>query len=65
MNAILTRFSLLMPTFSLLCSPQDLAGPTSPRRERSPTNHELKVRESEASVLCLAPYICGAEVLDQ
>ena len=30
-----------------------------------PYQSRTYVRESEASALCLAPYICGAEVLDQ
>ena len=36
---VLTYLSLLMPGFSLPCSPSPLTSVTSPRRERSPTNY--------------------------
>ena len=39
-------------------------GPTSPRMERSPTDFHLRANPA-ASVQCLAPYIVGAEILDQ
>ena len=40
-SVILTHFALLMPAFSLPCSPPNLAGSTSPRMERSPTDSDL------------------------
>ena len=55
----LTYLSLLMPGFSLLCSPSPLTGVTSPRRERSPTNLHFRVG-SVASVLCFSPAISSA-----
>ncbi len=55
----LTYLSLLMPGFSLLCSPSPLTAVTSPRRERSPTNLHLCVG-SVASVLCFSPVISSA-----
>ena len=40
-SVILTHFALLMPAFSLPCSPPNLAGSTSPHMERSPTDSEI------------------------
>ncbi len=64
-SVILTHFALLMPAFSLPCSPQNLAGSTSPHMERSPTDSEISFSNPQASVPCLAPSIFGATILDQ
>ena len=53
-SMILTCFSLLMPTFSLLSTPRPLAGTASARSRRSPTRPAC-LPDSGASVVCLAP----------
>ncbi len=51
----LTYLSLLMPGFSLLCSPSPLTAVTSPRRERSPTNSTPSSRVPWLRCCALAP----------
>ena len=59
---ILTLFSLLIPAFSLLYSPQLLAGTASLRIECSSTNHINMIPKLRCCVL--APDIFGAGPLD-
>ena len=63
MGGILTLLSLLMPAFSLLCSPPLLTVWLQPAYD-APLPLTFK-RKSIASVIGLAPDIFGARSLDQ
>ena len=54
-SRFLTWISLLMPGFSLPCSPSPLTGVTSPHRERSPTTHMLSHMSPWLRYCALAP----------
>ena len=62
MGEILTHLSLLMPAFSLVCSPQFLSILLLPTYN-APL--PLDLIKSTTSVLDLAPEIFGAKSLDQ
>ena len=63
-SVILTHFALLMPAFSLVCSPHTLPGVLHPTYNAPLPIRLLKVN-LQASVSCLAPSIFGATILDQ
>ena len=62
-NRILTYFSLLIPAFSLQCSPLLLIGTASPRQQCSSTDHTLSMIP-ELRCRVSAPDIFGAGPLD-
>ena len=64
MSVFLTHFALLMPTFSLPCSPPVLADELLPAGNAPLPMNDLVVHPA-ASAICLAPCIFGAEILDQ
>ena len=55
-------FSLLKPTVSLVLRPYVLTLILRPTTQRSPTDYK---NNPTISVTCLAPYVFGAESLDQ
>ena len=55
-------FSLLKPTVSLVLRPYVLTVVLQSTTQRSPTDD---LRHPTISVTCLAPYVFGAESLDQ
>ncbi len=57
-------FSLLKPTVSLVLHPYVLTVVLRLTTRRSPTAQTIK-SEPTISVSCLAPYVFGAESLDQ